>query len=200
MAFTYFLNIEPLSLQIAKENIEIMTNNNVDKYDDPFCNRDDFGNNIKHGFVAITMLTSFVESVLNDIIREFISSSSKKHLNLPFYNKIRFISDNFNVDQNKLEDEKCYLAYDEMRKLRNALIHYKGVVAYAGGIPPFEIVGVDLSDYFIKSNMMDVYNNVISFVRLYIEKCDLLINDEIDLFSCDGFANYQYITDKIFEF
>ena len=60
MAFSFYMNMERLSLEIAESHISNMTNNNYE--DDCFLKEQDLINNIKNGFVVITQLSCFFES------------------------------------------------------------------------------------------------------------------------------------------
>lgn len=76
MACDWYLNMEPLSLEIAKEHAGKMSNSNfLESYLDaeetePMPDIESFINNLKLGFVAITMACCFFESSLNTFLRE----------------------------------------------------------------------------------------------------------------------------------
>ncbi|MBO5478690.1 MAG: hypothetical protein J6A04_03125 [Clostridia bacterium] len=62
MAFGYYMNMERIALDIAKEHTENMTNDNME--DDVFLDENKLENNIKNGFIVITQLITFIESFL----------------------------------------------------------------------------------------------------------------------------------------
>lgn len=210
MSFKQYLNIEPLTLKIINQYTENMTNTNIDIENEPFCDEKQFKNNIECGFVIITMLNVYVESVLNDIIRDYTdicNSEKEKYYNKSIVHKVNFISKNKGINIKRIKKLNCYKKYIKMKSLRNGLIHFKGISEYAGGIPSFKLEidinskkeNIDLSKYFTKNEMIYLKESVIEFIDIFIKECGLIINNEIDLFSCDGCGNFQYITDTILD-
>lgn len=83
MAFEYFMNMERISIDIAKEHLEKMTNDNME--DDVFLDEDKLKNNIKNGFIIITQLITFIESYLNTILNTCVEYSGKDFLKVRNY-------------------------------------------------------------------------------------------------------------------
>ena len=80
MAWDYYLNLEIISLEIAEQNINKMTDDNFYSDLPGFINQDEFLNNFKYGYVSILMLESYIESSLNTIIRDVIKCTSNKNV------------------------------------------------------------------------------------------------------------------------
>ena len=69
MSWQYYINMEPMALEIADEHIKKMTDNHLDKREPCFLNEKYFIPNLKNGFVAATMLVAYCESFINSLIR-----------------------------------------------------------------------------------------------------------------------------------
>ena len=69
MSWQYYINMEPMALEIADEHIKKMTDNHLDKREPCLLNEKYFIPNLKNGFVAATMLVAYCESFINSLIR-----------------------------------------------------------------------------------------------------------------------------------
>ncbi|MBQ9608792.1 MAG: hypothetical protein IJV15_05010 [Lachnospiraceae bacterium] len=89
MADSYFFNMEKLSLNVAKEHIQMMTEDIG--YCDNFFDEEKLVNNLKNGFVALTMLNCFVESFVNSIIDSCMKYDEEVLLKCSIEEKIEII-------------------------------------------------------------------------------------------------------------
>ena len=68
MSWALYMNMDVLAIEISKEHIELMTDDNFEKGDDVYLDEKVFLNNIKNGFIVITQLNCFIECFLNAIL------------------------------------------------------------------------------------------------------------------------------------
>lgn len=89
MAFGFFFNMEKLSLIIAENHINNMTNNNYE--DDVFLDSKNLLINLENGFVALTQLNCYFESFLNTIINSCMNYDGEIILKCSIEEKLEII-------------------------------------------------------------------------------------------------------------
>ena len=80
MSWDNYLNMEVLALSIADEHIQKMTENNKDAKSEEFIDEEMLINNMKNGFVVAVMLSNYIESFLNTILRDCIDYRNERLL------------------------------------------------------------------------------------------------------------------------
>ena len=80
MTYGNYMNMEKLSLEIAEENINKMSESNYQAELPEFVDADEFTKNLKYGYIVVTMLSSYIESSINTILREIINYSDENLL------------------------------------------------------------------------------------------------------------------------
>lgn len=182
MAFKYYLNMEQLMLDAAKEHISNMSDNNCKE--DTFLDYDKISNNLKNGFIVITMLISFIESFLNSIIYLYIDE--KADLRKDINEKMKIIFDYYEKDKRCITKTTLWMKYKETANVRNELIHFKKCfMAYGGDIPDVNIGGKLIGEYFIKSEMMKIYDNHKMLAKMIANELGLQVFNDVKIFQCD---------------
>lgn len=196
MAFHYYMNMEVMVLENAKDHIEKMTNNNME--DDVFCDENLLENNLKNGWVVITSLCSYIESVLNSILRECIGYNSKGDLmKTSIDDKLDIIFMVYKKDLTEIKSNDGWEQYKKLTKIRNELIHYKhNDMGYAGSIPPRWRNNINLAELFTKNTMKMYYEKICLLARNIVNELGLQINDSVHIFSSDGHSYTHYIQTK----
>lgn len=194
MAWSYFMNMEKLSLMIANEHLKQMTNDNF--IDDIFLDEEKLINNLKNGFVIITQLNCYIESFLNTIINTCIEYKGKDLYKCNVSVKMDVIFMYYQKDWTSIKEGRLWKIYDKTRKVRNEMMHYKKTyIGDGSGIPEFELGGEKVSQFFTKDNMEKLIFEHISLAKEIASKLGLKINHNVDVFRCDGvdqLVNYVY--------
>ena len=89
MAFGYYMNMERMTLDIAREHLNYMTNDNM--LYDVFLDEIKLINNVKNGFIIITQLNVFVESFVNTILNKCIGYNKEQLLKTSVDEKLEII-------------------------------------------------------------------------------------------------------------
>jgi len=136
MAYVNFMNIEVLALEIADEHINKMTEYN--RYTDENgmdwgCDIEALRHNLKNGWIAVLMLSSYVESVINTILRDCVNYSGERLLKISLEDKIEILYLYFKIDMSSLKNENSWNIFKKINHLRNELVYYK---LYLNHIPP----------------------------------------------------------------
>lgn len=112
MAFGFFMNMERISLDIAKGHINYMTNDNME--DDVFLDQQKLEINIKNGFIIITQLITFLESFLNTILNNCIKYKDKELLKVSIDEKLNLnVFHNINIFECDGRDGLVNYVYDK---------------------------------------------------------------------------------------
>ena len=202
MAWDYYLNFEIISLEIAEQNINKMTDDNFYSDLPGFINQDEFLNNFKYGYVSILMLESYIESSLNTIIRDVIKCTSNKNLKLNIYDKITYIYTNFKISTTDLFNSKEYIDFLLAKNIRNDLIHYKFNSLGIGSAIPVGANNInaigkyELYNYFTKTNMTYVKESIKKFLYLIANDLNLRINTSSLAIVSDGKDPYNSYISK----
>ncbi len=205
MAFRFVLNMELLSLSIAKTCITSMTDSNYDdsqsrKEELPVPDDQALINNLSLGFVAITMLNCYYESFLNSILRDHLGfSANGSVLKGSEGEKLEII---FNGNESALERIKADVDWRDAHrifKLRNHLVHFKNnVSADYSSYPPIDswkVGGETLGDFFRKSKMETGLAAVQQLVANIASALGLVLGDSNDPIICDFpyvYGNIEY--------
>ena len=107
MSFGYYMNMERLSLEIAKEHVEMMEENIQDSQICEFIDIDKMITNIKNGFVVITQLVTFIESFLNTIITTCMIEKNELFLKMSIDEKVEIICLYYRVKSSKIKGFHC---------------------------------------------------------------------------------------------
>ncbi len=185
------MNMESLSLQIAREHIELMTEDNLK--DDCFLEEGVSINNIKNGFVVITQVSAFIESYLNTIINCCMCYTGEILLKCSIDEKLEMIFMHYNKDLGEIKSQHPWEVYRKTTSARNELIHYKKkYIGHGSDIPNFNIGKVTVREFFTKSSMEEVLDNYIELAKLIASKLGLQINESLEIFTCDGTGDAIY--------
>ena len=198
MAFGFFMNMEIMSLEIAREHIVVMTNDNME--DDVFLDDAKIINNIKNGFVVITQLSAFLESFLNTILNKCICYDGDILLKCSIEEKMDIIFMHYKVDWSNIKSQYPWEVYKKTTRVRNEMVHFKETyIGDGSGIPGFTIGKTPVNDFFTKDNMEKILNQYIVLGKLIASALGLKIADDIRIFMCDGedeIVNYVYDSSK----
>ena len=155
MARCFYLNMEQLSIQVAREQAALMTDSN--RFDDErlyiFIDETKFIPNIKRGMIVITMLTCYIESFLNSIISSCLNYEGDTLLKLSMEEKmdVIFLSDPELLKSIKSRNE--YRVYKKTNQIRNELIHFKkSWISDGSGLMSVTIKKHNLESYFKNTN------------------------------------------------
>jgi len=198
-----YLSIEKISLENALGHIEKMTNDNSDyyNYDLKSLNIQKFTNNIKNGFIVLTMLISFLEGFLNSIILYCIHQDDPCILSKKIVEKVDYIYSVYKKDKAQIKGGRLWQIHIEASKVRNALIHYKySKVGEGVFVPDFEIGGQYVAEYFTQKNMIQLYDHYQELSELIAETISLKLNPAVHCVESQGRDNlnsYIYDDSKI---
>lgn len=185
MAFGYYMNMEKLSLRIAKKHVLCMTNNNY--LDDCFLDDEKLINNRENGFVVITQLSCFFESFLNTIINACMNYTGESLLKCSVDEKIDIIFMHYKKELSSVKGQNPWSIYKSTNKVRNEMIHFKKTfIGYGTGVPNFDLGGQKVAEFFTKDNMEKIYKGYIELAELIADTLGLSIFKCIDIFEADG--------------
>ena len=191
MAFSYYLNMECMSLEIASDPVSCMTDSNLSAEIESFLDDKALINNVKQGYVIVTSLHTFAESFLNTILRDCMLCRENLLKGLSIENKLGIICLFYKVDFSILKSDFRYAILTKVTGIRNELIHYKkNYIGDGTGIPGFSIKKSEIADFFIK--------HVVSFADFVATQLGLKIFNDVGIFSCDGRDSLvSYVYDPI---
>lgn len=185
MAWEWYLNMEPLALQIAQENLEHMTNDNYDKkFPDEFYlmpNDEAFESNLRHGFIVIVMMACYFESSLNTILRDFLKYRPDGELiKSNEGTKLELIFNDREEELGKIKSTANWRDAHRILRMRNHLMHYKdNSAARCASWPPisaWKIGNEVIGDFFTKSTLTPCVNAVQNLISMIAEAIGLKIN------------------------
>ncbi len=199
MAWDFYMNMEKLSLTIAKEHLVHMTDDNF--YDDIFLDEEKLINNIKNGFVIITQVSCFLESFLNTIIDSCMEYRGKTLLECSIEEKIEIIFMYYKVDWSVIKGRHYWGTYKKVKKVRNEMIHYKETfLGQAGHTPDFTLGRQPVSEFFTRTNMESIIDQYIKLGDEIAAVLGLKTYHDIDIIGSDAkdtLVNYVYDPNKV---
>lgn len=194
MAFGYYMNMERMTLDIAREHLNYMTNDNM--LYDVFLDEIKLINNVKNGFIIITQLNVFVESFVNTILNKCIGYNKEQLLKTSVDEKLEIIFLYYKKDFSIIKSQHMWEKYKKILKVRNEMIHYKKTYIGDGtGIPNFSITNIEVKEFFTKRYMEQAISEIILLGDKIAKNLDLNVFHNIDIFECDGrdgLVNYVY--------
>lgn len=200
MAFSYFMNMEKLSLSIAEKHIACMTDNNYE--DDIFLDMNYLINNLENGFVVITQISCFFESFLNTIINSCMGYRGEVLLKCSVEEKMDLIFMYYKKDWTFIKGNNVWEIYRKTTRVRNGMIHYKrNYVGDGTGISEYSFEGQEVAVFFTKTNMEKMKQGYVKLAEIIASELGLQIYSDIEIFACDGMdelVNYVY-DDNIIE-
>ena len=192
-----YLSMEKVSLEVAREVIDKMTNDNFDQYDEHFksINIDNFTSNLKNGFVVLTMLSSFIEVFLNTIITSAeLPDSSLLYSTVD--KKVDCLSEYYAKKKTAIKGGVLWARFKSANDVRNSLIHYKqGLLGEGTFIPDFQVGGQLAGTFLTKEKMNEIYDNNVQLARLIADTFGLKIYQDIPIVISqgkDGLNAYVY--------
>lgn len=197
MAWNWYLNMEPLSLEIAREHAEKMTDSNfLDGHLDAegterIPDDDSFLNNLKLGFIAITMASCFFESSLNTFLREkhgYDPEGKVIHGNEDL--KLEILFHDNTSDLNSIKRSHCWRNWQRLKRVRNELIHYKNnspeFMASWPLIDEWKIGNEPIGYFFTKSTIIELLDNVEDVINQIAAAVELTVSPFPIVFGADG--------------
>ena len=201
MSFSYFVTLEVLALEIIDEHINYMTNSNV-HYDTcaelDVCDEGAFHNNLKNGWVVVSMLSNYVESAINTILRECVLYYGERLLRSNVEDKLEIIYLHYKADISKTKGEHYWGIFKKLSRMRNELTHFKKSYVGVNGVFPTEWTTPfgDVGKYFTKNEMMKTRDDIIKFCNKIASDCGLEVNQAAKLFNCYDACDLPYIYDS----
>lgn len=201
MAWGFFMNMEVIALEIAKEHLQNMHDDIIiEEY--PAFDEEKLLDNIKNGFVIITQLNTFIETLFNTILNSCMDYQGETLLKMNIEEKMEIIFFHYQKDKSKIKSLHLWEIYKTIMKLRNEMIHYKKTFIGDGSwIPDFEIAKNPVKKIFTKKYMQKAYKQIIELGDKIAEELGLKTYHEIGAFACDakdGLVNYIYDDKYIF--
>lgn len=197
MSFSFYMNMEKLSVMIAKEHIDHMTNDNMDLKDGCIIDADRLLNNIKNGFICITQMNCYMESFLNTIISSCIGYEGETLLKCSHEEKFDIIFLHYHKDFAEIKAQNAWALYKKTTKVRNEMIHFKKTYVGEGtAVPDFKLAGEYVKDFFTQDQMKILLNAHIELAERIAKTLELTISDSVDVLACDGrdgLVNYIYV-------
>jgi len=200
ISFSYFINLEVLALVIIDEHIDNMTNSNIcyDTYAElDICDEAVFHNNLKNGWVVVSMLSNYVESAINTILRDCILYDGERLLKSNVEDKLEIIYPHYKADTFKIKEKHYWGVFRKLSRIRNELTHFKkNYIGTSGFLPtewikPFGNVG----EYFTKDEMIRTKDDIIKLCNEIASDCKLEVNRAAKLFNCYDACDFPYIYD-----
>ena len=197
MAWRLYFNMEKVAIDLIKENLEQMTNENFPEMD--FSNYDFFDkidfiqieNNIKRGFLISTLICSLVEASINNILIKSVDNIDDRTFESSNENKIYILSVKHQFNYSEIKGHHLYKKFKDINKIRNELIHFKNNDIGQGQIVtsiPLRNIGKirNLEDIFIKSELQKYFENALKLIKLFCNKCGLSMYQDCGILTCDG--------------
>lgn len=201
MSCANYMNMEKLSLDVAEQHIQQMTNNNYDE-EGFLTHIDNLTNNIKNGFVVITQLVCFFESFLNTILNSCMDYQGETLLKCSAEEKLEIIFMHYQKDLEEMRSKHPWGIHRTTTKVRNAMIHYKKTfLGYGTAIPDFQLGGQLVGKFFTKDSMENALDGYIELAALIAATLELSIYHNIGIFECDGrdgLVSYVYDSNKVY--
>lgn len=194
MACGIFLNFEKLSLQIIRDNISKMTDNNTFPSDcePPEIDDEKFLNNLHYGSIASMFIVNLYETTLNTIVSKRLECIEPEILKTSHNVKLQLICTMFGADFSSIKSDNSFSLVKSIVQLRNDITHYKynevcmGHYISTESKIPMGTSKLAMADMFTKSYMEKCFNGVMDFLNLLCEKCGLVIYENCGVIDCDG--------------
>ena len=194
MAFGIFLNFEKLSLEIIKENISKMTDDNSVHcdYEPQEINEENFLNNLHYGSIAAMFIVNLYETTLNTIVSKRLECVEPDILKTSHNVKLQLICTMFGADYQTIKSDNSFSIVKSIIQLRNDFTHYKYNEVCMGHYIsteckiPMGTSKLAMADMFTKSYMEKCFKGVVNFLNLICENCGLVIYENCEIIDCDG--------------
>ena len=194
MAVGIYLNFEKLSLQIIKDNISKMTDDNTLSGDINPSPVDDekFLNNLYYGSVAATFIVNLYETTLNTIVSKKLECIEPDILKTSHNVKLQLICTMFGADFSNLKSDNSFSIVKSIVQLRNDITHYKynevcmGHYISTESKIPMGTSKLAMADMFTKTYMEKCFDGVVDFLNILCKKCGLVIYKDCRIIDCDG--------------
>lgn len=221
MSFLFFIDMEPLLIDIAEDNISKMWENMEDDIILGFLDHSKIEDNFRYGFIAITAIVNFVESFLNTVIRDCIYSKSgigskayteneesidindrDKKLKQSINKKIDFICSHYGIEGSSIKKSKEFSDFSELKEIRNNLVHYKIKWECEGtAISDFSLSkDKTFKNFFSKKSLNNELKNAKELCKKIAISSKLTMNSSVQFIECngrDGLTSCVFDSDKI---
>lgn len=205
MAFEYVLNFERISIEVAEEEMSMMTNSNISsEYRELEGALDEtaLAQNLRHGAVAITFIVNLYETALNTIISKRLKCKDINMLKSSHYIKLYLVCAAFGLEFCSVKSNKSFATVLEAIKVRNDITHYKtnelcmGHVVATSSKIPLGTAKKTLAELFTQKNMRKYYDGILGFLRFLCSQCGLKLVVDCDIIGCDGMQEgFEFISD-----
>lgn len=207
MSFSFFINMEPLLVNVAEDNISKMWENMDDNMNPEFLDHSKIEHNFKYGFIAMTAIVNFVESFLNTIIRDCIYAKSSmgakgytgdeesidtedrdKKLKQNISKKIDFICNYYGIEKSLIKGGKEFFEFCTLSKIRNDLVHYKIKWKCEGiSISDFSLLeNKTFKKFFSKNSVSNELKNAKELCEKIVILSKLTMNRSAQFIECNG--------------
>lgn len=192
MAWNYYLNMELVALEIAQDAVNCMSDNNYCDADNPeYLDEPVFYQNLKHGFVAITMAACYFEGCINTILRDHLGIDPHKELMKSSINaKMEVIYLRKEDKLTELHGLAEWRDYNKAVRARNDLVHYKDSGAVSMSSSPWgsswTVAKENIGDFFTKSNIEKCLTATKKTVDIVASHIGLEVAKNIEPIACDA--------------
>lgn len=184
MAWSYYLNLEPIALRSAWDAVSRMSDSNELNDLPGFPDLDAFYSNLQYGYIALVMGVSFAESSINTILRHIYSCEPDSDIMLDkIENKIKYLMRNNPDGLSEIKGSHCWQCFNNAKKVRNGLVHYKVNMAdrmsSAAPLDAWKIGKQIAGDFFTRSSIEDCLDGIIDLIRAIVSSLDLKIAEGV---------------------
>ena len=198
MAVNNYLNVEPLSLMIAEEMAEKMTNEN--SYDGLLL-EEELLHNMKYGFIVVTHLMTFLESFLNTILNRCLGIDEEAVLHKNIEEKFKFLCGTYKKDIREIKNIRTYQTYKRIRRVRNEMIHYKrSYIGESTQLPRIMFGNSYVDTVFTQKEMKRCIDDFVKLADGIADLFGLKTYHNIPIIACDGMdglVNYVYDPESV---
>lgn len=166
MAWNFYLNLESIALKSARDAADMMTEDN--RYPDPsdYYDTEAFTNNLQHGFVALVMVLSYLECVVNSALRDCFGYSPDGNLmHSSLEAKLEVLMCNHQEEYRRIRSHVSWKAFCSAKTVRNALVHYKknkaGTMSSAAPLGTWKIGNQILGTFFTRASIVNCIEDVV---------------------------------------
>lgn len=207
MACGIFLNFEKLSLQIIKDNISKMTDDNMlpCEYEPPEIDEEKFIKNLHYGSIASMFIVNLYETTLNTIVSKRLECIEPDILKTSHNVKLQLICTMFGADFASIKSDNSFSLVRSIIQLRNDITHYKynevcmGHYISTESKIPMGTSKLAMAEMFTKSYIEKCFNGVMDFLNLLCEKCRLVIYENCNVIDCDAYDGLcEFVENKDF--
>ena len=193
------MNMEKISIDIAKIHLENMVDDMQDISCPEYLDERKIVNNIQNGFIILTNLITFFESLLNTIISNCMLCNSEIILKMSIEEKIEIICMHYKVDKQRIKGIHGWEVFKSINKIRNTLVHYKeSYICESMGLQDFKIENISVKSYFVKSNFEQLIMQIEKYATNISEILGLKIKSDVKAIECDGKDGFiHYIYDEV---